>query len=180
MFWPEEETPLTKRSKELAEYLKLYCLVFLLLVVAKCFVLGPLQLLGDLLAVLVLFMGTLSFDYCYLTMFVFLTLSSVVDLVARLGLLVQRRMPVFEAKLAGRTVAAVLSLILYFAGWWLTLLAYREFKAASMGLGTDFVNDPERQRLNRDEEHGDEEHTRRNNQNARAFEAFQGRGIAVG
>lgn len=180
MFLPEEETPLTKRSKELADYLKLYCLIFLLLVIAKCFVLGPLQLLSDLLAVLVLFMGTMSFDYCYLTMFVFLTLYSVLDLVAKLGLLIQRGIPVLEAKLLWKTIAVVLSLILYCIGWWLTLIAYREFKSASLGFATEYLDDPERERLGRDEENQEIEQTRRNNQSRRGFQAFQGRGIAVG
>lgn len=180
MFFPEEETPLTKRSKELADYLKLYCLIFFLLVIGKCFVLGPLQLLSDLLAVLVLFMGTMSFDYCYLAMFVFLTLYSVLDLVAKLGLLIQRGIPVLEAKLVWKTIAVLLSLLLYCIGWWLTLIAYREFKSASLGYGNDFINDPERERLGRDEENHEIEQRRRFNPTGRSFEAFQGRGIAVG
>jgi hypothetical protein len=180
MFLPEEETPPSKNCKDLADYLKLYCLIFLLLVIGKCFVLGPLQLLSDLLACLVLFFGATSFDYCYLTMFVFLTFYCVVDLINRLGILVQRGIPLLEAKLILRTVVACLALVLYFVGWWLTLIAYREFKAASLGMLGQIRTDPERERLNNDEENAEAEIRRRDGNSGRGFEAFQGRGIAVG
>jgi hypothetical protein len=183
MFFEDVPAP-NKRCKDLSEMIKLYTLIFFLLSVAKCFVLGISFLISDVIAALILFFGADMFDSCYLSLFVFFTFIPVFEHFCSLGLLIQRRVP-FQGKTILRTWFLIGSMLLYIIGWALAFQGYKEFKAAEYGLPSlDGWNNPEFTRLrnNEDEEHGRREERNANNNGGgnTEFQAFKGQGVAIG
>lgn len=175
--FPEETVAPSKKAQRLSEYVKLYCLVFVLLSVAKCFVLGPHVLISDLIAALVLFFGCMSFDYCYITVFLLFTIFSAVMYIASIGQMIQRRVSFRDKRTILALVAMGVSILIYIIGWWITFLAYKEFKACALGYARpELWTDPEEERIRADDEAPGEAQVRHD----RPFTAFQGRGVAVG
>ena len=180
MFWEDVPAP-NKTCKTLAEYAKLYCLLFFILSIAKCFAVGVNFLLSDLLSCLILFLGLTTFDSCFMTLFVFFTFLPFLEYVSGIGLLIQRGFPLFKPmKQTFMTIGMVVSMIVYVVGWWLSYACYKEFKAASYGLpNAEGWQDPEYTRLRRDDEE-DGNDQRNDRQPQGNFSAFQGQGVAIG
>jgi hypothetical protein len=174
---PGEEPSPSKEAKMISEYVKLYCLIFVLLSIGKCFILGPSELLSDLISTAVLFFGCWTFHYLLTASFLMFTLFSVIRYIAWTGRLVQKRVNFNDRGVVIRLVAMSVALCLYFIGWWITFLAYKQFKACSLGyVRPDLWTDPDRERIRTDDEVPEQGQRRQDRQ----FSAFQGRGVAVG
>lgn len=186
MFWEDVPAP-NKQCETLAELGKLYCLVFLIFVISKSFVLGINMLLSDLISCLIFFMGVATFDSCYMALFVFFTFLPVIDHFSTVGLRIQRGLPLFKPALqAVQNSVMFVSFAMYLVGWWLAYKCYKEFKASAYGLpAREGWQNPEYASLRQqDDEEGGQQGRRRNGQyNSQQngnFTAFQGQGVSIG
>lgn len=106
--------PPTPECKTICEYLKLFAFLTL--------VLGLVKLIGfgfginDLMLALVLYCGATSLNPCQVTFFVLFSFFSIIELVAAIGVLVQRGDNLLNKTNAAVTILCALSFLLYCVG----------------------------------------------------------------
>jgi hypothetical protein len=108
---PEPPTP---ECKAICEYLKLFAFLTL--------VLGLVKLIGfgfgfnDLMLALVLYCGAVSINQCQVTFYVLFSFFSIVELVAAVGVLVQRGDNLLAKSNAAVTILCSISFVMYCVG----------------------------------------------------------------
>ena len=115
-----------ERSKEIRSQLMIFICVFAAVQVLK-FIAGqfPIQ---DLISLLFLWCGFTSLNYCYMSFFVLMTFFSMFQTVNLLGTMIQNGIPMFSHKYAFLSIVSIISLASYIYGYYICLIAYREFK----------------------------------------------------
>jgi hypothetical protein len=166
--------PPSKWSRELTNYLSLFALLLLIFAVFKAIVLGPRDVLIDLLMAGLVFLGSCLMNYMTLAIYVFLSLFILFDYMVKYGVMLQKGQRVFTRANLAMNLVSLFSGFFSLAGMWLCYEGYKEFKAVAYGFPTlDGHQNPEYTRIRPDEPPGP-------NYGSTTFEAFAGSGVQIG
>lgn len=123
---PEVPSP-NERTKEIRTQLMIYIYAFGINLIFKFFVgFFPLQ---DIMCGLLLWCGHRSLNYCYVSFFVLMTFFSFFQIFNSLGGAIQNGTPLFNRKNGFASFVLISSIVIYLWGYYICLIAYREFKA---------------------------------------------------
>jgi len=159
-----QASPLSEKARSLAKQTYIFLGFFIALAIVKTFKYGQ-PGVEDIIAAIIMYVGTAQQNYCYLSTFVLFTFFSFFKVFSKLGEQVQngKSMVAFFNSFDGYLLN--ISLLMYIVGYYLSFQGYREMKAISFsqeGRGEyEIIRNQRRE--------GDEE-----------TDAFIGKGIRIG
>lgn len=172
--------PPTDIAKKVVNQFYIYMVVFTIIAVLKMFLLDLNYGIQDLFGSCLLYCAISQLNFCLISFFLILTFFPMFQLFVLFGTEIQHGDNIISRNVALVNAVIIISLVTYVVGYYLCYIAYKEFKAITMGMpNTGYTNMPAQgggtfPRGNRDEEQG------QGRSQPVGFAAFQGQGRTIG